>query len=77
MLALVTPIPWLYRLSLAIPAIPGFTKSWLSVLAWSVDQAKARLEVYRPMLQHSPAHSFVITLEAQSCMLSELRDDVS
>ncbi|KAL9005078.1 MAG: hypothetical protein Q9188_002125 [Gyalolechia gomerana] len=61
---------------LAIPAIPGFTKSWLSVLAWSVDQAKVKLEVYRPMLQHTPAHSSITTLEAQLCRLSELRDDV-
>lgn len=57
MLAWVTPIPWLYHLALAIPAVPGFTKDWLDLLAWSVDQAKLKLQVLLPanvMINYSP-----------------------
>lgn len=57
MLAWVTPIPWLYHLGLALPAIPGFTKNWLDLLAWSVDQAKLKLEVpHHPWMPSSHAH---------------------
>ncbi|KAL8833665.1 MAG: hypothetical protein Q9170_004151 [Blastenia crenularia] len=46
MLAWVTPMPWLYHLGLAIPPVPGFTKDWLALLAWSVNQAKKKLQTH-------------------------------
>ncbi|KAI4180677.1 MAG: hypothetical protein L6R41_007075 [Letrouitia leprolyta] len=52
MLAWVTPIPWLYHLGLALPAIPGFTKNWLDLLAWSVDQAKLKLEIMSHVIDY-------------------------
>ncbi|KAI4156984.1 MAG: hypothetical protein L6R39_000847 [Caloplaca ligustica] len=45
MLAWVTPVPWLYHLALALPAIPGLTKNWLDLLAWSVEQVELRLRL--------------------------------
>ena len=46
-LALVTPVPWLYHLTRSLPGLPGPTKDWLALLSWSAQKAKAKIGVSR------------------------------
>lgn len=41
-LAIVTPVPWLYHLALSIP---GLTRGWQALLSWSARQAKQKTHV--------------------------------
>lgn len=55
-LAIVTPVPWLYHLALSIP---GLTRDWQALLSWSVQQVKQRLEVSQD--DRSPRYTLVDT----------------
>lgn len=42
LLAVVTPVPWLYHLGRSVPCL---TRQWEELLSWSARQAKRRVEV--------------------------------